>query len=1187
MKKHVTNLMALLLTGMLCIGSIPVYGEEYSQNISTPNLVETVSDDTEIPDPDAVISGTDEPTEQDADSPLVQDTDDSSVQDVDDSTDLDADDLTIQDADDSPVQSSPTVDESSLSTPEEDSEVPEPANIFSNEAPDPGNANQQIELESYTVKGALSVEPTLDPDVPLIGAGDRPAPIALSKDAIKYHGGVGKGHIIPYAPNKGIYFLNDNVLSFYSLEKNTLTKAYTFKSQDEYQTRFYCTDSAVYGIFSKTYESDCSVIKYDLATKKKQSETKLALPVNVIICALGVDASDRYYVAGYNSDAGSPTVYKIYLFSSKGKLLSQVACESEVYSFEGFDPISGNFYYEGYTNWQSWGYEHDMHAMFTGQVTNNKVSVTNRYMFLTSQVLYYEHYGSGAIFADRYFVGHSMTNGSVWVIDSPSLDINSDSLDIIMSIERAGREREEYSLFDKWSYGVRAYVNVDRNSLIIYMNDNTICEYSLADGKLLSSVTTPHPVYYMYPYGDGLAAVELEDGAYYLEIIPWKNATSLTISADKTTLDPGQSAMITADTDSLIDIVAYTSSDSKIASVTSTGKVTAFHEGSCIITAKTRGGLSKTIRFHVNPYTNSVDPLLFLRTGGKKNAQLQNMSLNDYPTWSSTVKSYLYEYNSLLYRVEPCAKTVLVEKYNLSGKALGSASYNLELPIFGGFFSGKSYNYLVFGQENRKESDSVEVIRVVKYDKNWKRLGAVSIKGANTYLPFEAGSLRMTETGGKLYIHTCHEMYDDDNSGYHHQANMTFVIGQSAMKVVDQYYDVSDIADAGYVSHSFNQFVKTDGSKVYRVDHGDGYPRGVFMTRCDVKGDVEDVNYICAFAYNTLKDSDDNYTGVSVGGFELSEENCLLVGNEDTEDYSYIRNVFVSILKKDMSLQKIVWLTKYKPTSSRTTATPNITKIHDDMYLVMWEEYSNYKFVTTKAVLIDSEGHITSEVIDSNVLRLSDCQPLTCSDGFVRWYVTDGGAPILYTLDPFAMKSRKEFTDVKNKMHAYYTAIYWASQYGITKGYSNGSFGINRSCTRGEMMMFLWRYAGEPAPQDVSKSPFKDVPKTHTFYKAILWGSQKGITKGYSDGTFGVNRNVSRGECMMFLWRLKGKPAPTAVSKSPFTDVPKNHVFYNAILWGAQQKITTGYTSGAKKGTFGINENCTRGQIVTFLYRAK
>ena len=179
------------------------------------------------------------------------------------------------------------------------------------------------------------------------------------------------------------------------------------------------------------------------------------------------------------------------------------------------------------------------------------------------------------------------------------------------------------------------------------------------------------------------------------------------------------------------------------------------------------------------------------------------------------------------------------------------------------------------------------------------------------------------------------------------------------------------------------------------------------------------------------------------------------------------------------------------------------------------------------------------------------------------------------------------FSDVQNPSHAYFKAIYWAADAGITKGYPDGTFGIDRSCTRGEMMMFLWRYAGKQAPKTVSKSPFKDVPKNHAFYKAILWGSQKGITKGYSDGTFGIDRNVSRGECMMFLWRLKGKPAPKAVAKSPFTDVPKNHVFYNAILWGAQKKITTGYTSGPKKGMFDVDANCTRGQIVTFLYRAK
>ena len=1186
MKMNTSKLIALSLAGMLCIGSIPVYGGEYEENLPAPNPIEAAADGVENTNSDELLPDTDISIAQDTDSSAVQSVDDTFVQNVEAPTEQYPDASTEQNADAPTIQDTPTVDESTLSTPEENSENPESANIYSNEAQNPDAIDQRIELGSYTINDTMIVEQDLNSDEPLIGAGSRPDPIILSEDAIKYGGGDGRSQIIPYAPNGGIYFLNDNILSFYSLEKKTINKAYTFKTQ--YDTSFYCTDSAVYQIYKTAYEGSSYVIKYDLATKKKQSETQLALPEKASIYALGVDASNRIYVAAYISDTDSSGGYRIYLFNSKGKLLSQTSCESTVYSFAGFDSVSGKFYYEGYTNWVYWGYEHDMHAMFAGQVTNNKVSVTNEYLFLASQNYYVQHQGSGAMFAGRYFIGQSITYGNVQVFDSPSLNFSSDSLDSIMSLARAGVESEDREAFDIWSMGVRAYVNVDRNSLIIYMNDNTICEYSLADGTMISSAKTPHPVFYMYPYGDGLAAVEFENDIYYLEIIPWKDATSLTIRADKTTLDPGQSAMITAETDSANDIVTFQSSDSKVASVTATGKVTAFHEGSCVITAKTRGGVSRTIRFRVNAYTNPDDPLLFIRTGGIKNTQLQNMSLNSYPTWSSTVKSYLYEYNNLLYRVEATAKTVLVEKYDLSGKAQGSSSYNMELPVFGGFFSGKSHNYLVFGQENLKESNSVEVIRVVKYDKNWKRLAAVSIKGANTFIPFEAGSLRMTETGGKLYIHTCHEMYDEDNSGYNHQANMTFVIKQSTMKVVDQYYDVMNIAQAGYVSHSFNQFVKTDGSKVYRVDQGDAYPRGVFMTSCDVTGDVEDVDYVCAFAYNTLKDSGGNYTGVSVGGFELSEENCLLVGNEDTEEYSYKRNAFVSITKKDMLQQNIVWLTKYKPNASRNAATPNLTKINDDMYLVMWEEYNNNNaFVTTKAVLIDSEGHITSDVVESDILRLSDCQPIICSDGFVRWYVTDGGTPILYTLDPYAMKSRKEFSDVKDKKHAYYTAIYWASQYGITKGYPDGTFGINRSCTRGEMMMFLWRYAGKPAPKAVTKSPFKDVAKTHVFYNAILWGSQEGITKGYPDGTFGINRNVSRGECMMFLWRLKGTPAPKAVAKSPFTDVSKTHAFYNAILWGSQNKVTTGYTSGAKKGTFGINENCTRGAIVTFLYRAK
>ena len=175
------------------------------------------------------------------------------------------------------------------------------------------------------------------------------------------------------------------------------------------------------------------------------------------------------------------------------------------------------------------------------------------------------------------------------------------------------------------------------------------------------------------------------------------------------------------------------------------------------------------------------------------------------------------------------------------------------------------------------------------------------------------------------------------------------------------------------------------------------------------------------------------------------------------------------------------------------------------------------------------------------------------------------------------------FKDVRDPSNPYYKAIYWASDKGITKGYSDGTFGINKTCTRGEAVMFIWRMAGKPAPKSASKSPFKDVPTSHTFYKAILWASQKGVTTGYSDKTFRPNKTCTRGQIMTFVWRYKGKPKPKTVSKSPFKDVPKTHTYYKAILWGSQKGITKGFDDG----TFGINKDCSRGQIVTFLYRIR
>ena len=174
-------------------------------------------------------------------------------------------------------------------------------------------------------------------------------------------------------------------------------------------------------------------------------------------------------------------------------------------------------------------------------------------------------------------------------------------------------------------------------------------------------------------------------------------------------------------------------------------------------------------------------------------------------------------------------------------------------------------------------------------------------------------------------------------------------------------------------------------------------------------------------------------------------------------------------------------------------------------------------------------------------------------------------------------KPKGPFPDVPYN-HVYAKAIAWAVNRGITKGYSDGTFGINTICTRGHIMMFLWRYAGCPQPKSVTKSPFSDVPKTHAYYKAILWGSQKGITKGYSDGTFGINKDCTRGHIMMFIWRYKGCPQPKS-TKNPFKD-SITPAFRKAVIWSYEKKVAAGFSDG----TFRDTKSCTRGEAVKFLH---
>jgi hypothetical protein len=147
----------------------------------------------------------------------------------------------------------------------------------------------------------------------------------------------------------------------------------------------------------------------------------------------------------------------------------------------------------------------------------------------------------------------------------------------------------------------------------------------------------------------------------------------------------------------------------------------------------------------------------------------------------------------------------------------------------------------------------------------------------------------------------------------------------------------------------------------------------------------------------------------------------------------------------------------------------------------------------------------------------------------------------------------------------------------ITTGTSATTFSPEVNCSRGQIVTFLWRLAGEPEP--TITNPFKDVPQGQYYYKAALWAYENGITTGTSATTFSPDANCSRSQIVTFLWRYAGGPAAT--TSGTFGDVPEGQFYTSAVYWAVENGITTG-TGG---NSFSPNVTCTRGQAVTFLYR--
>lgn len=219
------------------------------------------------------------------------------------------------------------------------------------------------------------------------------------------------------------------------------------------------------------------------------------------------------------------------------------------------------------------------------------------------------------------------------------------------------------------------------------------------------------------------------------------------------------------------------------------------------------------------------------------------------------------------------------------------------------------------------------------------------------------------------------------------------------------------------------------------------------------------------------------------------------------------------------------------------------------------------------------EGYELDEITvtdkDGNALKLTDK-----GDGKYSFTMPSGKVDIDASFKKLAETS--PFDDVSTVAY-YYEAVKWAAENNITGGIGNGLFGPELTCSRGQIVTFLWRAAGSPEP--TALSTFTDVAADAYYAKAVAWAVENGVTTGTGDNRFSPDDPCTRGQAVTFLWRALGQLTGDTAS---FADVPADSYFAQAVAWAAQSGVTT----GVGNNLFAPGGDCTRAQIVTFLWRA-
>lgn len=377
------------------------------------------------------------------------------------------------------------------------------------------------------------------------------------------------------------------------------------------------------------------------------------------------------------------------------------------------------------------------------------------------------------------------------------------------------------------------------------------------------------------------------------------------------------------------------------------------------------------------------------------------------------------------------------------------------------------------------------------------------------------------------------------NQYYYAGVDCSAYIGWTVYNVMHTESTTNDLSD-GYVMSAV-KMAKTFAEKgwgTWTRDIKSFKPGDIFS----MSGHVWTVLGVCddgsiVFLHSTPSDSK---AGQGGGGVQLSALNPNSDDDKNCEAYKLVTK----------------YMTKYYPEWS-------------DRYDAVLRSYISYATPAT--------GTEYKETWSGNFSWNLDGTGLTDPDG----YADMSAAEILADLfgDAETQPSQKGFNDVKPGDY-FHDAVNWAVEKGITTGTSATTFSPNASCTRAQIVTFLWRASGSPEPKTAS-NPFTDVAANAYYCKAVLWAVENGITTGTSATTFSPGAPCTRAQGVTFLWRANGSKAASAAAS--FTDVASDAFYAPAVAWAAEQNVT----GGVGNGLFSPDTTCTRAQIVSMLYRLR